>query len=124
MARKLELISMAWMKKMMTNETDVLQYYAWSRLRVFTEVGWESSPETKEFFNLPVLVLKTRCPSGSQPFALVGVYMCCVPEQVPGGIPWVWIDFGSNITLLKFVVSINQRIACTHQMISIYTCTS
>ena len=39
--------------------------------------------------NLLVLVLKTRCPSGSQSFALVGV-----PEQALGGFPWVWIYFG------------------------------
>ena len=37
----------------------------------------------------PVLVLKTRCPSGSLRFALVGV-----PEQALCGFPWVWIDFG------------------------------
>ena len=48
---------------------------------------------------ISVLVLKTRSPSGSQSFALVGV-----PEQALGGFPWVWIDFGSYVTLLKFHV--------------------
>ena len=40
--------------------------------------------------------MKESCPSGSQPFELVGV-----PEQALGGFPWVWIDFW-GITFLKF----------------------
>ena len=62
-------------------------------------LGRESSPGTKGFFNLPVLVLETRCSSGSQPFALVGV-----PEQALGGLSWVWIDFGRKLHL-KFHVN-------------------
>ena len=41
----------------------------------------------------PVLFLKTRYPSGSQPFTLVGV-----PEQALGGFPLAWIYFGIEVS--------------------------
>ena len=46
----------------------------------------ESSSRTKEFFNLPILILKARCPGGSQFFEWVHVHVG-MPKQALGGLP-------------------------------------
>ena len=69
--------------------------------------------------NLSVLVLKTRYPSSSHPFAVVSVL-----ERALGGFLWVWLGFGLTlgVNTLKFHDStcIRHFLSSVHKRVCSY----